>query len=71
LDGEPPAAIVVGYETHSKRFRIHPDERLRAYAKARGYRLERSPLHKAELYINPRASTGTKGASFADTDAPG
>jgi hypothetical protein len=55
LDRSPPAAIVVGYERGSALFRVRPDDGLRAYAVARGYRLERSPVRRAELFINPRA----------------
>lgn len=54
LDRVPPAAIVVGHERGSKLFRIRPDDGLRAYAQARGYRLERKPVGHTELYINPR-----------------
>jgi hypothetical protein len=54
FDRSQPAAIVVGDETRSDRFRIFPDDRLRAYAIANGYRLERSPSKALELYINPR-----------------
>ncbi len=53
LDEAPPAAIVVGYERGSRSFKMRPDDALQAYAEARGYRLERSPWGRAELYIRP------------------
>lgn len=55
FDRSQPAAIVTGYEAGTDRFHIQPDARLRAYAQARSYRLERSPFGRAELYINPHA----------------
>ena len=57
LDAQPPGAIVTGYETRHRRFRTDLDAPLRAYAMARGYRLERSPFGAAELYIAPRGPT--------------
>ncbi len=55
LDRDPPAAILVGYESSHVRFRLYPDTDLRAYATARGYVHVRDPAYRAELYINPRA----------------
>ena len=63
LDAEPPTAIVVGYQRQPQPFRITLDPDLRAYAQSRGYRLLRSPVGTAELYINPAMLPG--GASAA------
>ena len=54
LDADPPAAIVTGYES-APRAPPDLDGAFRAYAIARGYRLERSPVGKAELYLRPAA----------------
>lgn len=54
LDADPPAAIVTGYES-APRAPPDLDGAFRAYAAARGYRLERSPVGKAELYLRPAA----------------
>jgi len=60
LDRSQPAAIVTGYENGSSKFKIFPDVGIRAYAVSRGYRLEKSPLGGAELYINPRAAASAR-----------
>jgi 4-amino-4-deoxy-L-arabinose transferase-like glycosyltransferase len=56
LDAEPPAAIVVGYMGTPRPYRITLDPDLRAYAQSRNYRLLRSPVGQAELYVNPTTS---------------
>ena len=55
LDAEPPAAIIVGYQSTPRPFPIVLDPDLRDYAESRGYRLLHSPLGAAELYVNPAA----------------
>ncbi|WP_158702956.1 ArnT family glycosyltransferase [Allosphingosinicella vermicomposti] len=65
LDAQPPAAIVTGYETRHRRFRIDLDAPLRAYALARGYRREESPFGAAELYIAPRSPTARMARNAA------
>ena len=60
LDAAKPAAIVVGYETHNRRFKINDlDGQLRAYARTNGYRLRRSPLGDAELFVAPLTGVST------------
>ncbi len=56
LDAEPPAAIVTGYEDGGGDTRVRLDGRLRGYARARGYRLHRSPVSVAELYVRPQGA---------------
>jgi hypothetical protein len=53
LDAESPAAIVVGYQSRPWPSGIIFDTDLRNYALSRGYRLLRSPVGAAELYVNP------------------
>ena len=54
LAERPPAAIVTGYESLSQFDRINLDDGLRGFAVNHGYRLERSPFGKAELFVRPR-----------------
>jgi hypothetical protein len=54
LDERPPAAIVIGYEGIGPNTPVDLDAPLRDYARARGYRSERSPFGQAELYVAPR-----------------
>lgn len=56
LSERPPVAIVTGYEGRDKMNRIELDARLRSWAIRNGYRLERSPFGKAELYLRSAAS---------------
>lgn len=51
LAEQPPGAIVTGYED---KLPIILDARLRAFAVANRYRLERSPFGDAELFVRPR-----------------
>ncbi|HYU16343.1 MAG TPA: hypothetical protein VEL05_09735, partial [Candidatus Acidoferrum sp.] len=53
MDESPPAAILVGYEGRDHRTPVDLDAPFRAYARARGYRSERSPFGRAELYVRP------------------
>lgn len=57
----PPAAIVTGYETRHKRFKIDLDAGLRRFAVMQGYRRKLSPYGDAELYIAPQSPTPTGG----------
>jgi hypothetical protein len=58
FDRLQPAPIVVSDETRSDGFVSDLDDRLRAYAIASGYRLERSPSKALDSYINPRRTWG-------------
>jgi len=53
LERSPPAAIVTGYESKDHIDRHNLDDGLRNFARANGYRLQRSPYGDAELYIRP------------------
>ena len=55
LDEAPPAAIVTGYEGNSRGRDL--DAPLRAYAKSRGYKAERSPVGRATLYLAPSGAS--------------
>ncbi len=56
LDAQPPGAIVTGYEGAGGDTRVDLDAPLRAYARARGYVLRRSPSGAAQLYVRPPGS---------------
>lgn len=64
LDARPPSAIVTGYEPLSGKTRRDIDDDFRAYARARGYVLLRSPDGAAELWIR-EPSGGQPGAPSA------
>jgi hypothetical protein len=53
LDEDPPAAILTGYQKGTPLFSVRPDDDLRRYAIDRGYRLHRSPMGSAQLFIAP------------------
>jgi hypothetical protein len=52
-----PAAIVTGYEGRHRTDRVDLDSGLRAFALRNGYRMERSPFGKAELFVRPPSPT--------------
>lgn len=53
LDEQPPAAILTGYQEGTPLFSVRPDDDLRRYAVDRGYRLLRSPMGSAQLFLAP------------------
>lgn len=55
FDKAPPDVLVVGLEPHRGLNGRSADDDFRAYAKARGWRRERSPDGVVELYIRPGA----------------
>ncbi len=58
LDAQPPTAILTGYESAGGDTRVDLDASLRAYARARGYVLHRSPWGASELYVRPQGGSG-------------
>jgi 4-amino-4-deoxy-L-arabinose transferase-like glycosyltransferase len=57
LDERPPAALLTGYEHDSRG--VDLDRPLRRWAQARGYRLEKSPHGRAELWLAPGVVKGS------------
>ena len=63
LDARPPSAIVTGLEPLSGKTRRDIDDDFRAYARARGYALSRSPDGVAELWIRAPSAASPPGPS--------
>ena len=66
FDAQPPAAILTGYQKGTPLFSVRPDDDLRRYAVDRGYRLHRSPVGSAELFVAPISLAPRRPATARD-----